>query len=276
MILKNNNAIIYGAGGSIGSTVAMAMAEAGAHLFLAGRHLKNVASVVDQIKSKGGTAEAAEVDALDETAVNKYVADVAKKAGSIDISFNLIGLDPVQNIPLVTMSVEEFVKPVELAMKSQFITSSAACKIMMKQKSGVILTLTATPGGIGYPLTGGFSVACSAMECFSKNLASEVGVYGIRAVNIRSGGSPDSKIFKDALASAPEVMKRVLGTMKSDTMLKELPAMADIANLAVFLASPMAGKITGVTVDVTAGTTAALNYRSDSIASDRPSSTITL
>ena len=49
--------------------------------------------------------------------------------------------------------------------------------------------------------------------------------------------------------------------MKGDSMLKALPMMADIAGVAVFLASDMAGKITGVTVDVTCGTTAGLNYR---------------
>ncbi|WP_431198884.1 SDR family oxidoreductase [Mucilaginibacter sp. P25] len=49
--------------------------------------------------------------------------------------------------------------------------------------------------------------------------------------------------------------------MEADTMLKKLPLMADIANTAVFLASDLAGQITGVTIDVTGGTTAALNYR---------------
>ena len=58
--------------------------------------------------------------------------------------------------------------------------------------------------------------------------------------------------------------------MKADTMLKQMPLMADIANTAVFLASDMAGKITGVTVDVTAGTTAGLNYKVESRGEHRP------
>jgi enoyl-[acyl-carrier-protein] reductase (NADH) len=58
-------------------------------------------------------------------------------------------------------------------------------------------------------------------------------------------------------------MAKVLKQMKADTMLKKLPLMADIANTAVFLASDLAAKITGVTIDVTGGTTAALNYRSN-------------
>jgi enoyl-[acyl-carrier-protein] reductase (NADH) len=56
-------------------------------------------------------------------------------------------------------------------------------------------------------------------------------------------------------------MEPVFKQMEADTMLKKLPMMADIANLAVFLSSDLAGKITGVTVDITSGTTAGLNYK---------------
>jgi 3-oxoacyl-[acyl-carrier protein] reductase len=161
----------------------------------------------------------------------------------------------------VDIAAEDFVRPVTIAMQTQFLTATAAARVMMKQGSGVILSLTATPGGIGYPLTGGFAPACCAIESFSRNLASELGIYGIRVVNIRSAGSPDSKVFKDAIAGNPEGMKPIIQSMEADTMLKKLPLMADIANVAVFLSSDLAGKITGVTIDVTAGTTAGLNYR---------------
>jgi enoyl-[acyl-carrier-protein] reductase (NADH) len=146
-------------------------------------------------------------------------------------------------------------------MQTRFLTATAAGRVMMKQGSGIILSLTATPGGIGYPYTGGFAPACCAIECFSKNLASELGVYGVRVVNMRSAGSPDSKVFKEAIDRDPKGVEPIIRKMKEDTMLKKLPLMADIANVAVFLSSDMAGKITGVTVDVTCGTTSGLNYR---------------
>jgi len=68
-------------------------------------------------------------------------------------------------------------------------------------------------------------------------------------------------VFKTAIDATPDVMDPILKKMEADTMLKKLPLMADIANTAVFLASDLAGQITGVTIDVTGGTTAALNYR---------------
>jgi 3-oxoacyl-[acyl-carrier protein] reductase len=202
-----------------------------------------------------------QVDAFDEKAIRAHLEKVVQTAGTVDISFNAVGVDVVQNIPLTDISMDDFVRPVSLTMQTRFLTAIAAAKIIMKQRSGIILSLTATPGGIGYPYTGGFAPACCAVEGFSRNLAAELGIYGVRVVNIRSGGFPDSSVFKEAIARAPDVMDPILRQMEGDTMLKKLPLMTDIANAAVFLASDMAGKITGVTLDVTCGTTAGLNYR---------------
>jgi NAD(P)-dependent dehydrogenase (short-subunit alcohol dehydrogenase family) len=151
-------------------------------------------------------------------------------------------------------------------METHFITSTAAGRLMKKQGSGVILSLTATPGGIGYANVGGFGPACCAIESFARDLASELGPYGVRVVNIRSGGSPDSEVFKNALAQGGEQAKDFIGKLEEDTMLKQLPLMEDIANTAVFLSSEMARKITGCTIDVTCGTTSALNYKVTPIA----------
>jgi NAD(P)-dependent dehydrogenase (short-subunit alcohol dehydrogenase family) len=155
-------------------------------------------------------------------------------------------------------------------METQFITACAAGRVMMKQQSGVILSITATPGAIGYPLVGGFGPACCAIEGFSRDLAVELGPYNVRVINIRSAGSPDSKPFRDALASMPEFASTFIRKLEEDTMLKKLPMMEDIANTASFLASDMAGKITGVTVDVTAGTTNGLNYKTPYIPFSHP------
>jgi 3-oxoacyl-[acyl-carrier protein] reductase len=261
MMLQHKNAVIYGAGGSLGGAVAKAMAHAGARVFLSGHRIDSIQKVADEILAMGGKAEVAVVDAMDEKAIAGHIEKVIQQAGTVDILFNAVGIPVIQNIPLVDLAMDDFVRPVAQTLQTQFLTAAAAGKVMMKQRSGVILSLTATPGGIGYPYTGGFAAACCALESFSRNLASELGAYGVRAVNIRSGGSPDSKVFKAVIDAQPQVMEVVLGKMMEDTMLKKLPLMADIANTAVFLASDMAGTITGVTIDVTSGTTAALNYR---------------
>jgi 3-oxoacyl-[acyl-carrier protein] reductase len=260
MILKDKNAVIYGAGGSLGSAVAKALANAGANVFLTGRNRASLEKAAQVIDARG-LVEIHVVDAMNEAEVTQHIQSVAEKNGTVDISFNAIDLQPLQGVSLIEMNMDDFVRPVTIAMQTHFITATAAGKVMKKQGSGVILSLTATSGSIAYPLTGGFAPAGAAIEMFSKNLASELGVYGVRVVNIRSAGSPDSNVFKQAIETYPEEMKAVLQGMENDTMLKKLPRMADIANVAVFLASEMAGAITGVTVDATLGTTAGLSYK---------------
>jgi NAD(P)-dependent dehydrogenase (short-subunit alcohol dehydrogenase family) len=92
MMLKDKVAVIYGGGGAIGGVVARAFGREGAKLFLTGRRRAPVEAVVKAIVSAGGSAEAAEVDALIEQAVDKHLQSVIDKAGRVDISFNAIGI----------------------------------------------------------------------------------------------------------------------------------------------------------------------------------------
>src|SRR5579864_5306311 len=103
MLLSNKNAIIYGAGGAIGSAVAKAFAKEGAKVFLTGRNLASVAAAAKEITGAGGVAEAAQVDALDERAVEQHMTEMVSKAGTVDISFNAITPIPqpgTQGIPI--------------------------------------------------------------------------------------------------------------------------------------------------------------------------------
>jgi len=246
--------------------IARGLAKAGAKVFLSNHHIEPIRKLADEIIANGGKAQTAKIDALNEKEVNDYVNEVVKTAGRIDISMNLIRTEDLQGIPLVDLSFEDFIRPIRRVSESHFITGTAAGRIMMRQRSGVILSLTATPGGIGYPTAGGFGPACSVIEKISLGLASELGAYGIRVVNIRSGGSPDSQPFVDAIAHGGQKAVDFIKKIEDDTMLKKKPVMNDIANAAVFLASEMAAGITGVTIDVTCGTTTALNYKAPGIA----------
>src|ERR1700753_3946604 len=151
MVLKNKNAVVYGAAGSLGGAVAKALAAAGARVFLTGRRLEPVQKLAEEIRSAGGTAEAAQVDGFNEKQIGDHLEKMIANAGSIDITFNAVDIPLKQNVPLITLSLEEFVEPVTRTMQTRFLAAVAAAKIMVKQRSGVILSLTATPAGIGYP-----------------------------------------------------------------------------------------------------------------------------
>ena len=230
MLLQNKNAVLFAAGGSVGGAIARGLAKAGAKVFLSNQHIEPVQKLVEEIIRNGGEAEAARVDALNEKEVNDYMNEVVKKAGSIDVSMNLIKTEDMQGVPLVDLPFEDFIRPIRRVSESHFITGTAAGRVMIRQGAGVILSLTATPGGIGYPT------------------------------------APDSQPLMDALAYGGQKAVDFIKKIEDDTMLKKMPVMNDIANVAVFLASNMASGITGVTVDVTCGTTTALNYKAPGIA----------
>src|ERR687888_1198167 len=102
-MLNDKVAVIYGAGGGIGSAVARAFASEGANLFLTGHKLAPVEVIAKELVSGGGSAEAAEVDALDERAVDEHLQSVIDTAGRVDISFNAISVPnkDVVGVPLV-------------------------------------------------------------------------------------------------------------------------------------------------------------------------------
>src|SRR5688572_17924177 len=145
MILKDKNAVIYGGAGSLGSAVAKALARDGAHVVLTGRTISSLKKVQDEIISKGGTATVAVLDALDAKAVRNHIDEMVNNVGSVDITFNAIDTRDVQDKSLAEMPLEEFIRPIQIAMTTQFITTTAAAQVMMKQRGGVILSLTATP-----------------------------------------------------------------------------------------------------------------------------------
>jgi len=129
MLLKDKNAVIYGAAGHIGSSVARAFARDGAQVFLAGRTQPKLEALAKEISVAGGAAEAAQVDALDPQAIEQHLDVIVKKAGSIDISFNAIWIrGDLQGTPLIHMPCEDFTLPILTGVKTHFLTATAAAR----------------------------------------------------------------------------------------------------------------------------------------------------
>jgi NAD(P)-dependent dehydrogenase (short-subunit alcohol dehydrogenase family) len=191
MLLENKNAVIYGAGGSIGGAVAKKFAREGARVFLAGRTREKLDAVANDITGSGGSAEVAVLEALDERAVDEHARAVAEQPGSIDVSFNLITRGDVQGIPLVKMTTEDFVRPITTGITTNFITTRAAARHMIEQGSGVILALD-SGSAHGSPMMGGTGPADAATDTFVRNLAAEVGPHGVRVVGIWTAGLPET------------------------------------------------------------------------------------
>jgi 3-oxoacyl-[acyl-carrier protein] reductase len=245
MLLENKVAVIYGAGGPIGGAVGRAFAREGASVFLTGRTKAKLDQVAGEIRAQGGMAETAVVDALNEGAVDKYVDAVVAQAGQIDISFNVIGYGDVQQ-PLTEISVEDFLQPITNAMRTQFLTSRAAIRHMVGRGSGVILTF----GGGGpqtVPGLGGFKIALDAIESLRRQWAHEMGQHGIRVVTLKTGGVPESMSDSD-----PE-RDTIAATLRQATLLDRTATLADVGNVAAFVASDQARTITATDVNISCG-----------------------
>jgi NAD(P)-dependent dehydrogenase (short-subunit alcohol dehydrogenase family) len=250
MLLKDKIAVIYGAGGAVGSAVARTFAREGARVFLSGRNLASVQAVAKDIIAAGGEAEAASVDALDEDAVEQNAASVAKKTGRIDVVLNAIGFRAVQGVPLTDLGREDFTFPIATWTTTQFLTARAAARHMVRKRSGVILTLSASPARLAIASTGGFGVACAAIEGLARTLAAELSPHGVRVVCLRPHRIADTLGPEPDFPMGQEEFRNFLESM---TLLKRLPTLDDVANTAAFLASDKAAAMSGAVANLTCG-----------------------
>jgi NAD(P)-dependent dehydrogenase (short-subunit alcohol dehydrogenase family) len=255
-LLNNRTAIVYGAGGGIGSAVARRFAAEGAQVFLVGRTRDALDAVAKDITADGGVADVAVLDALDEKAVDEHVDAVVARTGRVDVSFNLIARGDVQGRPLVDLTADDLLRAVDTGLRSNFITARAATRRMIEQRSGVILHLNSASGDGAMPGMGSTGPADAATESFMRYLAAEVGQFGVRVCGIWTAGIIET-MTKAKLAAVggpdvpdPEVVRQMISGMAA---LRRTPTLDDVAGTATFLASDLASGITGSMTNVTAG-----------------------
>jgi len=257
MMLKDKVVVIYGAGGAIGGAVARADASEGAKLFVTGRLRAPVDAVAQDIVSAGGSAEAATIDALDEQAVDRHLQYVSDRAGRVDVSFNAIGIPDrkIVGVPLIDLDAEQFSLPIAAYTTSYFLTARLAARRMVAQHSGVIMTITALPSRAGSLLVGGYGPAHAAKEALTRSLSAELAPHGIRVVGLRPHGIPETESMREVyeLKGSGMTWEEFQGYLASTTHPRRVMTLAEVANVAVFMASDKASGMTGTTVNLTMG-----------------------
>lgn len=256
MLLEGKNAVIYGAGGSVGGAVAATFAREGARVFLTGRTRGPLDAVAATIRRAGGTVEVAIVDALDEAAVTRHADAVVQTAGRLDISFNAVAVDHRQ-VALSELALEEIVDPVAGRVATHLITARAAARHMTAQGAGVILTFSADAARLTYANIGSFGIACAAVEALTRALAAELGPSGVRVVCLRSMGSPESQgvqdVWEQHFGDAGTSADDVIATRAQGTLLRRVPTLAEVGNVAALAASDLASPLTAVVLNVACG-----------------------
>ena len=256
-LLDGKVAVVYGAGGGVGSAVAKAFAREGATVYLTGRTRSSLDTVAREISKTNGTAKTAEVDALDQRAVEDHLHDITTNAGKLDISFNLIGTSVAIGTRLNDLSAERFGNAAFDKVRSIFITMTAAARLMEKQGSGVILALTAPNARLPRPNSGGFAIGGAAIESLCRQLGLEVGPRGVRVVCLRTGGTPDNPVLQEVFSRLAKLRgtttEAIAESEAQVTALKRAPMLPEVANAAVLMASDYASAITATTVNASCG-----------------------
>ncbi|HET9980820.1 MAG TPA: SDR family oxidoreductase [Ktedonobacterales bacterium] len=250
-ILNEKIAVVYGAG-SIGGAVAAAFARAGAMVFVADHNEETLK------KLAGKNIQTERLDVLDKDAVATFVQAVIEKTGRVDISFCATSTHRPggeQGAALTELSFDDFSMPIIDYTKATFNTASAVYPYMVRQRSGVIMGMTAVVSQMPLPYTAGFGPAWAAVEAMLRLLAAELGPYGVRTVCLRSAGSegaPDKTLAR----TNPELDTRAEGwgqRWMSRNLLGRGPTLDEVGNMAAFMASDLAAATTGTTVSLDGG-----------------------
>lgn len=265
MLLKDKIAVVYGAGGGVGSAIARKFALEGAHVYLTGRRLAPIKNIAAEISSSGAIAKAAELDALDEKAIEAHLDPVVAETDKIDISFNAVGVPAslvaekgMQGLPLTDIPLESFTVPITTYTRTNFLTARAAVRRMVQsQTQGVILMHTPEPARMGVPLLGGMAPAWAAMEALCRDFSAEFASHGIRAVCLRTTGLPETKTIEIVFGIHAKVLgvdwEQARNFMESTTHPRRSSTLEELTNMAAFLASDFAKGMTGTVANLTLG-----------------------
>jgi NAD(P)-dependent dehydrogenase (short-subunit alcohol dehydrogenase family) len=248
MLLEGKNALVFAASGAIASAVSRRFADEGAAVFVSARDETAVKQLVDDLSASGAEARGHRVDATDADEINAYVDRVAADAGSVDVVFNGIGARPRElGYPAHSddLSVEDFLRPIDLVVASQFLTARAAARHMKDAGHGVIVTLSTGLAASTAPFVVGVSAASGAIEAMTRSLAGEFGPHGVRVNCVRGSGMPESRTIQETIAGL--VSMGVKPEFPSRPLQRPL-SLAETAATVAFVASDMATGMSGEVV----------------------------
>ena len=246
--LSGLKAIVTGASAGIGETIAKTFAREGAAVAVVSRNVAEAKRVVEEIEAANGMALAVQADVTRAQDVDAMVETVLHRWGAIDILVNGVGgwqkLAPVTDI-----AEDEWDRIINLNLKSAFLCIKAAAKPMIAQKRGRIINIASQSGVGPNPGTNSnlpYACAKAGIIAFTKHLAKQLGPHGI-TVNTVSPGTTLTPRVKKVWDEATREKKA------AGNPLRCLVETQDSADAALFLVSDEAKHVTGVNLNVNAG-----------------------
>jgi 3-oxoacyl-[acyl-carrier protein] reductase len=245
--LENKRAIVTGiskTGGGIGRAIALALADAGADVAVAGHSSLDAAQrVAAEIEAKGRRALAVRCDVADAAQVEKFISEVLTSWGSLDIVVNNAGT--TRDTLLLRMTEDDWDTVINGNLRGAFLMTRAVLKPFIKQRHGKIVNITSVMGLIGNAGQANYCASKAGLIGFTRSVSKEVGSRNIQ-VNAVAPGFIETAMTESFTAG-----------MRQD-LLKDIPAgrlgkPEDIAGVVVFLCTEAADYITGQTITVDGG-----------------------
>jgi 3-oxoacyl-[acyl-carrier protein] reductase len=243
--LSGKRALVTGGNRGIGRTIAERLADAGADVAVFARSEESVAEAARALSERGVRGLPLVGDVGSDADVERAWGELMKEFGQLDVLVNNAGI--TRDGLLLRMKPEDWHAVLEINLTGAFRWCRLAAKQMLRQRSGTIINISSIVGVIGNPGQTNYAASKAGLIGFSKSLAVEVAARGI-TVNVIAPGFIETE------------MTHVLGDEAQAEFLSRIPlgklgTTGDVADLALFLASPMSDYITGQVICVDGGLT---------------------
>jgi NAD(P)-dependent dehydrogenase (short-subunit alcohol dehydrogenase family) len=246
--LSDSIALVIGGSSGLGREIARGLHQAGAHTLIVGKTPQKVDAVVAALREDGGASHGYVADVSRISDLESVLARIAKEHGAIDILVNSQGTTELK--PAEDFTFEEYSSIIDTNLTSVFFASTIVGRSMLARGKGCIINITSIAAHIGFPLSSVYDVSKHGVLGLTRTLAVEWATRGVRVNAIAPG------VFITPLNSERMSSKRREGFLQRTPMLRfgDLP---EIAGAALYLASPAASYVTGSTITVDGGYTAA-------------------
>ena len=256
ILLTGKVAVVTGGGGGIGRGIAVAMAEFGADVAIIDIDGAAAEEVAALVRDKGQRAHAIACDMMDRDAVRAAMASTVEALGRLDILVNNVG--GTRPIKLIDITDRQADRQIDLNLKSLVAATQAAAKAMIAGgQGGTVINVASIEGLRAAPFYSVYAACKAGMINFTRTVALELAEHGIRVNAIAPDLVPTAHMAKFAPALLSEEGKAAQARYIPVARAGNLD---DCAGAAVFLASAMAGYVTGVTISVDGGTWASSGW----------------
>jgi gluconate 5-dehydrogenase len=251
--LDQRTALVTGGGRGIGRHIALGLAEAGAHVFLASRNLDRCQEAADAIRAEGGQATPLRADIADPKDCDRLLAEVLGATPRLDVLVNNAGR--TWAAPLLDYPLEGWDRVFDLNVRGLFYLSQGVARHMVEQGGGAIIHVSSISAFRGNedakePVVA-YNASKGAVTALTTDMAVKLAPHGVR-VNAVAPGAFDTAMM-DHLRDDPQAME----ALRRSVPQRRVGGADDIKGAAVFLASDAAAFITGHTLVVDGGLMAA-------------------